>query len=67
MEYQDQNYYVVRSMYLAKSLQHKGFELKKVRINKFYPKHYVYLFENTEELRKEVDKQRKIRLASRQA
>ena len=50
MQYQDKNHYVVKSMYLCRHLQQLGFELKKVKPNKFYPRHNVYLFEHTEEL-----------------
>ena len=49
MQYQDKNHYVVKSMYLCRHLQQLGFELKKVKPNKFYPRHNVYLFEHTED------------------
>ena len=37
MQYQDKHHYVVKSLYLCRLLQQRGFELKKVKINKFYP------------------------------
>ena len=61
MQYQDKNHYVVKSMYLCRHLQHEGFELKKVKVNKFYPRHNVYLFEHTDELMKAITEYRQMK------
>ena len=61
MQYQDKNHYVVKSLYLCRFLQNKGFELKKVKINKFNPKHNVFLFENTQELQQALTEYRKMK------
>ena len=46
--------YVVFSQRLARALCKRGFELKGTRINKKRPMYNVYLFENTEELKKAI-------------
>lgn len=51
---ENKRHYIIKSIYLAKYLQQKGFELVKVKMNKFYPKHNVFLFENTEELHQAI-------------
>lgn len=63
MQYQDKNHYVVKSMYLCRHLQFLGFELKKVKVNKFYPRHNVYLFEDTDELRQALTEYRQMKEA----
>lgn len=53
-QFTDKPHFVVKSMYLCRYLQQQGFELQKTRVNKFNPLYNVYLFEDTEELRKVV-------------
>lgn len=53
--------YIIKSIYLCRYLQQKGFELIKVKMNKFYPKHNVFLFENTEELHQAISEYHNMR------
>lgn len=64
MKYTDKPHFVVRSMYLCRHLQQKGFELQKTRINKFNPLYNVYLFEDTASLRDAVSKYSEARRSS---
>ena len=57
----DKKHYVVKSMYLCRYLQQKGFELQKTRINKFNPILNVYLFDDTTELHDAIKEQTKAR------
>ena len=61
MQYQDKPHYVVKSLYLCRFLQQRGFELKRVKINKFNPKHNVFLFENTAGLQQALTEYRKMK------
>lgn len=53
-KYTDKPHFVIKSMYLCRHLQQKGFELQKTRVNKFNPLYNVYLFEDTPEPRQAV-------------
>lgn len=64
MKYTDKPHFVVKSMYLCRHLQQKGFELQKTRINKFNPLYNVYLFEDTVSLRDAVSKYSEARRSS---
>lgn len=46
--------YVVYSLRLANILSNKGFQIKGTRINYKNPKYTVFMFEDTEELRKAI-------------
>ena len=60
-KYYDANHYVVKSIYLCRYLQKEGFELKKVKLNKFNPQYNVYLFEKTDELLQAIDEYRQMK------
>ncbi len=65
-QFTDKPHFVVKSMYLCRYLQQQGFELQKARVNKFNPLHNVYLFKDTEELRKAVSDHRAMKQAKRE-
>lgn len=65
-QYTDKPHFVAKSMYLCRYLQQQGFELQKTRVNKFNPLHNVYLFKDTEELRKAVNDYRAMKQAKRE-
>lgn len=60
-QYTDKPHFVAKSLYLCRFLQQRGFELKRVKINKFNPKHNVFLFENTAELQQALTEYRKMK------
>ena len=47
--------YIIYRLDVAHKLMMKGFELKHIAINKYYPKYNVYYFEDTVELRETVN------------
>lgn len=64
-KYTDKRHVVVKSMYLCRYLQQKGFELQKTRINKFNPILNVYLFNDTAELHDAITEYTKERQSKR--
>lgn len=50
----DMDMYVVKSLELMNWLCHRGFTVRKVLDNDKYPQYKVFLFEDSEEIRKAV-------------
>ena len=65
MEYTDKPHFVIKSMYLCRHLQQRGFKLQKTKINKFNPLYNVYLFDDTPQLRKVVAEYSRMKRAER--